>query len=614
MMKSIQRVLLVFAAVILLLPSFLVTASQNSNSSTSSEEVVQGAGVVSAKDEVVYARLGATGDKQEIYVVNVLDVEQAGTITDYGTYTSLKNLTDMSPLEQTGDAVEVAAPKGKFYYQGNMNDAALPWNISVSYLLDGKEIAPEDLAGAEGHVQIKIETSSNEEVDEVFFQNYLLQVSLSLDTKIFRNIQAPDGVIANAGKNQQVTFTVMPEKHANLLVEADAAGFELDGIDITAIPSSMSIDAPDLDGMTEDMGALTNAIGEVHEGVGELLNGVHELNDGMKELHSGSEEYKNGISTIHHSSSELVNASGSIAQALDTLHASLDGGMDESGLGDLNQLVTGLSQIAGGLRETATGLGTLQENYAKAHGALQSAMAAIPEQAISEADIQQLYGSGADPAVVERLVETYAAAQTAKGTYSAVKAGLDAVDGVLGQVRASLAEMANQLDAMSQGLAASQGEADAAAASFVQLQEGIKLLSTNYKEFHAGLVEYTGGISQLSSSYEEMHSGLGALSEGTAEFENGIGKLHDGTDELYASTKDLPDQMKEEADRMMAEFDKSDFEPVSYVSPKNTMINTVQFVFKTEGIKIPEVEETEAPEEAKAGFWDRFANLFKGWF
>lgn len=45
MMKSIQRVLLVFAAVILLLPSFLVTASQNSNSSTSSEEVVQGAGL-----------------------------------------------------------------------------------------------------------------------------------------------------------------------------------------------------------------------------------------------------------------------------------------------------------------------------------------------------------------------------------------------------------------------------------------------------------------------------------------------------------------------------------------------------------------------------------------
>lgn len=76
-------------------------------------------------------------------------------------------------------------------------------------------------------------------------------------------------------------------------------------------------------------------------------------------------------------------------------------------------------------------------------------MAAIPEQAIWEADIQQLYGSGADPAVVERLVETYAAAQTAKGTYSAVKAGLDPVDGVLGQVRASLAEMANQLDAMS---------------------------------------------------------------------------------------------------------------------------------------------------------------------
>lgn len=613
MMKSIKRILLVVAAVVLLLPSFLVRAS-NDKSSTSSEAEAQGAGVVSAKDEVVYARLGATGEREEIYVVNILDMEQAGKVTDYGSYSSLKNLTDLSPLEQSNDTVEITAPKGKFYYQGNMNEAVLPWVISVSYLLNGEKMAPEDLAGGEGHVQIRIETSPNEEAEAVFFQNYLLQISLSLDTKIFSNIQAPDGIVANAGKNQQVTFTAMPEKEAELVLEADAAGFELEGIDITAIPSLMSIDAPDLDGMTEDMGTLTDAIGEVSEGVGELLNGVHELNSGMKGLHSGSAEYKHGITSVHQSSSELVHASGSIAQALDQLNSSLSGGMDESGLGDLKQLVGGLVQISAGLRETSAGLGALQENYTAAYGALNTAMENIPEHAISESEIQQLYGSGADADVLDQLIETYSAARTAKGTYSAVKEGLNAVDTVLGQVRGSLTEMANQLDAMAQGLSSSEGDADAAAASIAQLQEGINLLSMNYKEFHSGLVEYTGGIGQLTSSYGELHNGIGALSEGTAEFERGISKLRDGTDELYTSTKDLPDQMKEEADRMMAEFDKSDFEPVSFVSPKNKTINTVQFVFKTEGIKIPEVEEMEAPVESETGFWARFANLFKDLF
>ncbi|MGG0716984.1 YhgE/Pip domain-containing protein [Robertmurraya massiliosenegalensis] len=607
-MRRIKKILFVFVAILLLLPSFLVTAA--TNTSKSEDDVSSEEGTVSSKDEVVYAKLSATGERQDIYVVNILDVEKEGKVVDFGRYSNLKNLTDLAELEQQNGAVEFTAPKGKFYYQGNIDEQPLPWDVSVSYLLDGKEITPDELAGKDGHVQIRIKTSDNEEVDPVFFQNYLLQVSLSLDLEIYRNIVAPDGMLANAGKNKQITFTVMPEKEEDFLVEADVQGFELEGIDISAVPSSMAIDSPDIDEMVGDMESLTDAIEELHNGVGELETGVSELNSGVKELRTGSAEYQEGMKTVAASSSSLIGASKQIDEALVTLNQSLSNNSEEMDLGGLNELQDGLLQIAGRLKETSTGLATLKKNYATSYQALDGAMNAIPAHEISEAQIQELYGSGADPNVLNQLMETYSAALKAKGTYSAVKAAFDGVNLTLEQVSGGLLEIATHLETMAKGISSSL-ENNEMADSFALLQKGISDLSTNYKEFHSGLVGYAGGVSQLASSYDMLDSGIADLSTGTGELESGVSELHDGTGELKDATSDIPEQMKEEVDQMMAEYDKSDFKPVSFVSAENENINSVQFVLKTESIKYEEPEEVEEVEEEPQGFWARLMELFK---
>lgn len=607
-MRRLKKFLFVFVAILLLLPSFLVTAA--TNTSKSDEILSQEEGKVSSKDEVVYGKLSATGERQELYVVNILDVEKAGKVFDFGVYSDLKNLTDLTKLEQTNGAVEFMAPEGKFYYQGNINDHSLPWDVSVSYLLNGKEMAPEELAGQTGRVQIRIATSANNEVDPLFFENYLLQVSLSLDLDIYSNIKAPDGMLANAGKNKQVTFTVMPEKEEELVVEADVVKFELEGIDISAVPLSMAIDSPDIDGMVDDMESLTDAIDELHNGVGELNDGVEELNSGVKDLRTGSAAYHEGMETVAASSSELVRASEQIEQALAMLNSSLTGNTEEIDLGDLKQLEGGLLQIAGSLRDTSKGLATLKDHYAGTYDALDRVMIAIPTHDISEAQIQELYGSDADPALLKQLIDTYTAAQTAKGTYSAVKAAFTAVNSTLAEVNSGLVEMAAHLEAMAQGVSSSLEGSDMAN-SLTQLQKGVGDLASNYKKFHAGLVGYASGVGQLSSSYDQLDGGIADLSKGTGELEAGVGELHDGTGELKEATDDIPEQMREEVDQMMAEYDKSDFEPISFMSPKNEKINSVQFVLKTESIKYEEPEADEEVKEEPKGFWARLLELFK---
>ncbi|MBM7660224.1 X-X-X-Leu-X-X-Gly heptad repeat protein [Bacillus mesophilus] len=596
-----KQLLVVALSCSLFLPSFLV------NTNLVKAELIEGK--FTSKDEVVYATLNANGALNDLYVVNTIDMASAGSIIDYGTYTSVKNLTDLKELQQEGQIVRIDAPEGKFYYQGNLeDDTQLPWDVTISYKLDGQEIDPVALAGKSGSVEIIIETKANENGNTVFFENYLLQVSLLLPNT-YRNIDATDGIIANAGKDKQITFTVMPGEAETLTITADAQSFEFDGIQIAALPSTLPIDTSEMDHMTEDMATLSDAIGELNSGVADLEDGVSQLNGGAAALRKGSVQYHNGISQAGGASSEIVSASKRIGEALQTINASLLASSSELDLTSLTELPAGLTQLAAGLTDTVTGLTNLQENYTIAYQALDGSIQGIPDVQLTDEEIAAITTSNADSSVVEQLLATYQAAQTVKATYSSVKGAFDAVAPALTQTNEAVTLMSGTLTALATELTTSIEEMDLSALE--ELQQGIAGLAANYGEFHSGLVSYTKGISQLSSSYSSLHSGIVDLSGGTAGLEDGVDELHNGTDELYQETKDLPEQIKEEINQMIAEYDKSDFEPVSFVSPKNEKVHSVQFVLKTESIEIVEPEAEQAKPKEDKGFWELFLDLFR---
>src|SRR5699024_6599155 len=138
--------------------------------------------------------------------------------------------------------VHFEAEEDEFYYQGELQNTPLPWDISINYLLDDKEIHPDELAGQSGNLDIQISTSANAEVNPLFFEHFLLQISLTLDPAICHNIQAPKGTEANEGKNKQITFTVLPEQEEVLIVSAQVTELEMDPIDIAAIPANIAIE------------------------------------------------------------------------------------------------------------------------------------------------------------------------------------------------------------------------------------------------------------------------------------------------------------------------------------------------------------------------------------
>ncbi len=586
-------------------------ASGNTDSGTA--QSLNAAGIEN-KNEVVYANLATDGSVSAVHVVNHFDVTNAGSVTDHGHYSSVVNLTDTGTLNQQGDSVGFEAQEGNFYYQGNMASTDLPWRFDISYYLDGAETPPQELAGKSGKLEIHITTAKNETVNPVFYENYLLQISMMMDNDKCSDVESPGGTIASAGKNMVVAHTVMPGKNADITLTATVEDFVMDGIDITAMPFSMNVELPDTDEMVDDFSELSDAISDLNDGVGDLADGVAELKTGANGLKNGSADIKYGLSQLNDNSGQLTAASVQIKNALAQIASSLSGGLPgDFDLDDLAQLPEGLKQLSQGLKGISGGLTELKDAFVPAYAALDAAMQDIPDTSVTPEQITELY-TQTDPSqhdLLDKLVDSYEAGQTAKGTYNSVKSAFDAVGSTIDALSGSIDDIAGTLDEMSEGIAAALDGLDGLD-QLGELVSGLAVLSQNYGDFHSGLTDFMGGLDDLADGYTDFHSGLSAFSSGVGDLYDGVEELHDGTGQLRDETADMPDTMQTEIDDMLDEYTGSDFEPVSFTSPLNDNVGLVQFVFKCDGIKQQDEASGTVPEPEPETIWDRFRALFGG--
>ncbi|MBI4858042.1 MAG: hypothetical protein HY818_14995 [Acetobacterium woodii] len=192
-----------------------------------------------SKNENVYVSLDYEGKVINSYVVNTFTVTKEGEITDYGDYAVVKNLTNLDTIEKDEDEYSFYSENGKFFYQGELNNAQLPWKFEISYTLDDKSVKLDELAGADGNLKMHIKALKNPaQVNDTFFNNYRLQIGLNLDTEKCKNIQANGAELSDAGSDEKLTFMVMPATEAEFEVTTEVKDFEMDDVTINAVPTS----------------------------------------------------------------------------------------------------------------------------------------------------------------------------------------------------------------------------------------------------------------------------------------------------------------------------------------------------------------------------------------
>lgn len=276
------------------------------------------------KEENIYVNLDDSGSVDGVYVVNTYDLKKDQKITDYGNYSSLTNLSSDSKLNDDNGKITVNGKKGKFYYQGNLDSAKIPWDVDILYELDGEAIDAKDLAGKSGKLKITIKITQNKSADKEFFEDYLLQVSLALNTKQCKDIKAKGATTANSGDNKQLMYNIMASQEKEITITTNVEDFEMDPISFSGVPMSFDINTDQM-----DTSKLTDKTKD-------LTDGVKSLNDGAKQLKSGSSSLQSGISAYGKGVDALYKGADSLFAGVNKLNPGIKAyttGVDQSASG-----------------------------------------------------------------------------------------------------------------------------------------------------------------------------------------------------------------------------------------------------------------------------------------
>ncbi len=691
------------------------------------------------KDEVVYINLSHDGSVESIYVVNAYDLTEEQPVTDFGNYREVKNLTTTEELSVQDGAISFTAPKGKFYYQGELDSAQIPWLVSVTYQLDGQPISGGELAGKEGHLEMTLSLRQNPDANPVYFDNFAIQATVLLDSERCKNISAPSATLANVGGDKQMSYIVLPGKEKDFTISADVTDFEMDAIQINGIPLTLDIDDPDT---TE----IKDKIYELKDGAKELDDGAFQLDDGATQLQDGALELKDGAADLYDGTDDLYDGVKDLDEGADKLR---------SGAGDLkegaDQLKAGFDQLNQSSRELKAGIAATQQQmisalegsgvpiqlpptpsdpldttyllqvgmaldkgFDLAIGQIEAAIkqlesggssielaalapemtvrvlsaavsvdedGSISEEGSEDTSSEGSEGNSGDSSTGEGSEGNSGDSSTGEGSEgnsgdsstgegsegnsgdsstgegsegnsggNSTGEGSSSGEGQLlppadeggnanrpsapanpspsfPQHQNELADPGDQLAILQTQLASLKQfkQVNTLCMGTLQYMAGTEQLSTGYTSLYDGILELRSGISELVGGVQELLDGSKELFDGASDLRDGVDELFDGTTELKDGTIELTDgttelrdqsdemdsKVDEEIDKMLDEYRGGDFDMVSFVSDKNTQVDSVQFVMKVAEIQIEEEEAPVIQEEVKPSFWQKLVNLFK---
>lgn len=572
------------------------------------------------KEEVVYAKLSEGGKIDNIYIVNAFDSDK--DIVDYGNYSNVLNLSTDDKLNFANGVLNTKSPKldGKFYYQGETEFNELPWNIDINYYLDGKSITSEELAGKSGKLEIKIDISKNENVNSVFYDNYALQIALSLDGDKCKNLVSEGATIANIGSNKSINYMKLPGTDTSYTLTANVTDFEMDAISINGMNMAIDVDV-DVSDMTGELNTLVDAIENVNDGTGNLKEvldgyalGVNSLHNGTAELKNGVSEYKTGVNSLDSGVASLSSGIGEYKTGVNTIYKSSKDLL--SGLGEVNNGMKsfegGLSQVKEGSNAFNQGVGELSKgstSYKKSLELNASAVKNSIDKIKSTLSEDQLNALQMELITLEKgangLLEGYnsidSGIKNTTSSYSELNSGIN-------NLHSNISSLSNGVNGIYKGM----GEFNSGVGQLVQ---GIDGIDTGAKELKSGSNQLVTGIKSIDTGATGLNDGTSKLVSGINEINKGASKLNSGTKELNKQTNSMPDEVDKQINEMMEKYSGKDFEAVSFASEKNKNVESVQFAMRTDSIsKVEDKDndkETEDVKKEKPGIWELFLDLFK---
>ena len=433
------------------------------------------------KEETVYVNADAAGKQKSVTVSEQLKgIQSTGTVADESILDGIKNIKGDENVSQNGNRLTWQAKGEDIFYQGT-TEQELPVSMKTVYILDGKEISPEELDGKNGHLEIRItyenhakRTVSVKGGEETVFSPIVLVTGLILPNKTCSDVRIDNGKVINDGDKNIILGAAMPGLKESLgMKEGEAA-------EILTIPDTLTIsaDVEDFSMPSTYTVGLTDVLDEIDpdsfDSLDELSDSLAKMEDAALELVQGSKELSQGADTLGSRYAEFD-------QGIDTMQSGIDA------------LDAGAASLAAGIAEYTSGTDTLNagiQTYFGENGELSATITEYKNGVNTLLAGIEEYTEGAD--TLADGVNTYVAGEE------------------------KLAEGAKQLSALSEGL--------------TRIQEAVRILSES--------ADGTG------SAEEDLLAAAGELADGTETLSQAlksetVQKLLEQVDEMTKTGQEL---------------------------------------------------------------------------
>ena len=268
------------------------------------------------KAETVFVVADASGEKQEVLVSDWLkNIQKEETLTDRTFLQDIENLKGNETFTEDGAGQIVWNAEGNDIFYRGTTDEDLPVSVHVTYMLDGVEMSPEEIAGKTGEVTIRC-TYQNELSKEIEIGGekcelhvpFAVVTGFLLDENVLTDIEITNGRLISDGDHLAAVGLAFPGIAEDLNTPAYASLSKLiksevpDYIEIKAhaenftFNTSYTIITNEL--FSGEKTDINSIIDEVSGKVASLKNGVGQIVDGITSLKEGAVTLKEGTSAM----------------------------------------------------------------------------------------------------------------------------------------------------------------------------------------------------------------------------------------------------------------------------------------------------------------------------
>lgn len=289
------------------------------------------------RDETVYVNLKNDGTTESIQLVNRLyGSTTEDSVTDYGSYTSVKSLVDNTLPEVEANKLKWKSSllqKRDIYYQGTVVKE-LPFSFSFKYYLDGAEVPAEALAGKNGDVKILMEVGINGKYKQNGLKpsELIVQMQTSINMDKFKSIELENGSGVVVGKKLNATFIALGQGKETFTIKMKGKDIELEPITLSILPSASIFPsgiAKKLQELPKGLTKIENGMSELYDGSGKLSEGLRAANNGMTDidkaalpLGENSERLKQGSEQVIAAQMQFEQGLNSFAYGMNELYTS----------------------------------------------------------------------------------------------------------------------------------------------------------------------------------------------------------------------------------------------------------------------------------------------------